>query len=91
MDAVDFGAPPGTVQLLDAGSIAAMSLSTHSLSLHLFVDMVRRETGAAIVFIGIQPESIALGGKMSPAVEQGVDALVSVLRDVFPAGSGVGP
>ncbi len=85
VDAVDFGAPPGTVRLLDTGSIAAMSLSTHSLSLQFFADMVRSETGAAIVFIGIQPAGIALGGKMSPAVEKGIDALVSVLRDVFPA------
>ena len=64
IDAVELGRPPGTVQLIDTGSITGDAHSTHKLPLGIFLHYLK-PLGADIVFIGVQPKSIAVGGKMS--------------------------
>lgn len=83
VDAVDFGGQPGQIRLLGPEQIRKSGLSTHALSLHLFIDMLRRDRGIDVHLIGIQAGHTRLGDPVSPAVEQAIETLVDTFRERF--------
>lgn len=56
LDAADMGARPGTVAVVDPQEIRASLLSTHALPLSVVMDFLRKDTGAAVHLVGIQPD-----------------------------------
>lgn len=84
VDAVDFGAPPGTIRILTPQALSSLALSTHAPSPRLFVDMLRKEIPVDVYFIGIQPARTDLGRSLSPKVAQAVKSLADVLARIFP-------
>ena len=85
IDAVDFGAPAGTVRLFKTEQLGSFAWSTHTLSPHLFLDMVRSQLDVEVFFVGIQPERARLGQPLSPAVAEAVRQLCDTLAEIFPA------
>jgi len=81
LDAVDFGAAPGTVVLLDADEIRARfpQISTHRISLGLLAQLVEAGAPTKVRLLGIQPEALKPCHKLSPAVE----TTLSILRDLL--------
>ena len=83
VDAVDFGGRPGEVALFDLvrdGSSRAMSLpSTHRLPLGLLASYIRKETGAEVVLVGVQPRSIEFGEGMSEEAGRAAEAVARAL------------
>jgi len=86
IDAIDFGANPGTIKIFESGQLNSHVMSTHSLSPHLFVDMICQNIRVAVYFIGIQPAQVQLGQSISPEVNLAIEKLSEVLSQVFPAG-----
>jgi len=84
VDAVDFGASPGAVRLFNPEQLSSVAFSTHALSPHLFIDMIRSEIDVDIYFIGIQPAHVALGADVSPHVADAVEKIADTLSDIFP-------
>ncbi|MHC4171877.1 MAG: hydrogenase 3 maturation endopeptidase HyCI [Planctomycetota bacterium] len=92
IDAIDFGAPAGTIRMFKPERLNSHAFSTHTLSPRLFVDMVcqnirvgdpaRREPD--VYFVGIQPAQTQLGESVSPQVSQAIQQLSQILADVFP-------
>jgi hydrogenase 3 maturation protease len=68
VDAVDFGATPGTVRIFDIKDLGRFLFSTHSLSPHLFVEAIWSEINVDVIFIGIQPAWLHLGRDLSKQV-----------------------
>jgi hydrogenase 3 maturation protease len=68
VDAADFGAPPGTLQLIDRLQLDEHTLSSHRLPLAPLCEWIEREHGIPCHCLGIQPASLQLGEKLSPAV-----------------------
>jgi len=83
VDAVDFGGQPGQIRLLGPEQIRKSGLSTHALSLHLFIDVLRREGDMDVHLIGIQAGHTRLGDPVSPAVEGAIETLVDTFRERF--------
>ena len=83
VDAVDFGGQPGQIRLLGSEQIRKSGLSTHALSLHLFIDMLRRERDMDVHLIGVQAGHTRLGDPVSPAVEQAIETLVDTFCKQF--------
>jgi hydrogenase 3 maturation protease len=83
IDAADFGGAPGDLALLEAEDIAGRSVSTHQMPLSLFFRFIKRCSRAEVFALGIQPEHIALGEPMSPAVASSVNALAELLQDLL--------
>ncbi len=83
VDAVDFGAPAGTVRIFEPDQLSAHAVSTHTLSPRLLIDMVRRSIKVDVYFVGIQPAHTQLGQSVSPAVSQAIQRLCDVLAEVF--------
>jgi hydrogenase 3 maturation protease len=84
IDAIDFGASAGTINIFKPEQLNSLVLSTHTLSPRLFVDMVCREIKVDVYFVGIQPAQIQLGQPQSAQVSQAIQWLVGVLTEIFP-------
>ncbi len=84
IDAIDFGASPGTIRLLNPEALSSFSSSTHSPSPLLFADLVRKDIPVDVHFIGIQPARTKLGRPLSPEVGRAVGLLADTLAEIFP-------
>ncbi len=80
IDAADFGATPGEVRLIESEAIPASTLSTHTIPLNLITAIISHDTGAAIVFIGIQAGDVSFGKPLSSAVREAADRVSEVIR-----------
>ena len=83
VDAADMGLPPGTVRLLDPGQIGGVSFSTHTLPITVLVDYLQKETGCAILVLGIQPRSLEFDGPLSPEIATAVEEAVQAIASCF--------
>jgi hydrogenase maturation protease len=90
IDAIDVGAPPGTVVALNRGDLARRARavrSAHQISLVDVLQLLELRDGAraCIAAVGLQPESVALRPALSPTVAAGiphlVKAIIAKLRD----------
>lgn len=86
IDAIDFGATPGTIRIFEPEQLNSHAISTHTLSPRLFVDMVSQNIKLDVYFIGMQPAQIQLGQSVSPQINQAILHLSQVLKEVFPLG-----
>lgn len=84
IDAIDFGAPAGTINIFKPEQLNSFVLSTHTLSPRLFVDIVRREIKVDVYFVGIQPAQMQLGQQQSEQVSQAIQWLAGALTEIFP-------
>lgn len=55
IDAAEMEEPPGAVAALDPKTVSAGLFSTHALPLPVVMDYLRKETGATVTLLGIQP------------------------------------
>jgi len=84
IDAIDFGAPAGIINIFKPEQLDSFVLSTHTLSPRLFVDLVCKEITADVYFIGIQPAQMQLGQPQSSQVSEAIQRLVGALSEIFP-------
>jgi len=83
IDAMEFDSSPGDIRIFEAEQVNNVVLSTHSLSPHLFVEMIRAELEVDVYFIGIQPAQTKMGQPLSAPVSEAVDRLAKMLIEVF--------
>ena len=86
IDAIDFGATPGTIRIFEPDQLSSHVISTHSLSPRLFVDMVCQDINIDVYFVGIQPAQIQLGQSISQQVSLAIKQLSQTLAGIFPPG-----
>ncbi len=84
VDAVDVGGSPGQVRLLEPDRMGDFAFSTHSLSLHLFLDLLGHEINVRCRLLGIQPGHTQLGRPISAGVREAVETLARILIRIFP-------
>lgn len=84
LDCCDFGGRPGEFRLFDRSQVAELSyglLSTHTLPLHPFIELLVRETGAEVSLLGIQPQHIEFASGLSDSVRAALPAAAGFIRD----------
>lgn len=79
VDTADLGESPGSVRLLEAAEVDGMSSSTHTLPLGVIADYLTRELGCRVLFLGLQPKSVAFGESLSPEVAAAVAETTAIL------------
>ena len=94
VDAVRSGASPGAIHRLDARAASVPTgffhYSTHAFSVAEAVELARSldQLPAHLLVYGIEGENFAAGVRLSPVVEQAVEAVVErAAEDVRAAGS----
>jgi len=82
LDAVEFGAAPGSVVFLDSGEMAARfpQISTHKISLGLLAKWAEANETTRAWLLGVQPESLGAGQQLTPTVQKTLEALSELLR-----------
>jgi hydrogenase 3 maturation protease len=84
IDAIDFGAPAGTINIFKPEQLNSLAFSTHTLSPRLFVDMVCQDIQVDVYFVGIQPAQLQLGQPQSSEISQAIQWLAGALVEIFP-------
>ena len=81
LDAVDFGAAPGSVVFLDAREISTRypQVSTHKISLGVLARWIEASGKTRVLLIGVQPESMKVGQELTPTMY----ATLGILRDLL--------
>jgi hydrogenase maturation protease len=79
-DAVDMGASPGDVALLEAEDLPLGAGDTHRAPLRAVMEYLKIRTGATVLLLGVQPAVISDGWKLSPRVAFSINRLERILR-----------
>lgn len=73
IDTAEFNQPPGTIQWLSKTDLDQIRISTHAFSMTLVEDYIRAHQTVDFHYLGIQPESTALGSEISTIVQKKLD------------------
>jgi hydrogenase 3 maturation protease len=83
VDAADFGTAPGSVRIFESADIGGMMSSTHTLPLHVIADYLTQELGCRVVFLGLQPKSLAFGETVSNEVAAAIEETVAAIAEAL--------
>jgi hydrogenase 3 maturation protease len=82
VDAVDFSGQPGEVVLLISQDFAEKRFNTHHSSLAVVMEFLERETKSPAWLLGVQPAQVVPGCAMSCEVDETINQLVRLLRNL---------
>jgi hydrogenase 3 maturation protease len=85
LDAADMDEPPGTLDIIDPGTIRAELFSTHALPLSAVMEFIRQDVGTEVTLLGIQPDTArpdtGLDAEGEGYLNENIAALGSLLKD----------
>ena len=84
VDAAELGTAPGEIAIIEANELAKTTLSTHNVSLSLFIEVLRSEVQADVFLLGVQPASTAFGAPLSPAIVTALRLLEELFQSCCP-------
>jgi hydrogenase maturation protease len=84
LDAVDFGGMPGSAIFLDSEQISIRypQISTHKVSLELLAKWAEANGTTKAWLLGVQPESLKPGARLTPAVQATLELLLELVREI---------
>jgi len=83
IDALDFQAEPGTIELFDPACLSSFAFSTHTLSPTLFLELISKQINVEILFLGIQPGRTDFAGSPGPPVQEAISKVTDILVTTF--------
>ena len=89
LDAVEMGAAPGGVVLLEGREIVARypQVSTHKLSLGALARLIETEGSTRVFLLGVQPQSVDHASGLSEPMQTTLEVLRDLLAEVLPVGT----
>jgi len=90
VDAVDLGAEPGAVALIDSDQTMSYLPTTHRIPAELLMEVLEQATGGRCLLLGVQPKGTGFGRAMSPEVAASLDLLAELLIGVLGPGPSPG-
>ncbi len=81
-DCIDFNRKPGHTGLVPIREIKEFDISSHNISLCRVADHLKME----VHVIGVQPSDLRVGEKMTPAVKDAADSIISLIKDILAEG-----
>jgi hydrogenase 3 maturation protease len=83
VDAVELGAEPGCMTVLDADRLRAIGNFTHNPGLAFLAVIIQDGTGAEVMLVGIQPDKTYFDIGLSKSVDQTLHNLCDMLQRVL--------
>ncbi|MCK4600941.1 MAG: hydrogenase maturation protease [Phycisphaerae bacterium] len=80
IDALDFGAPPGSVEMIEAERIGGQGPSTHGPAPLAFLEVLGMIHPCRCAVLGIQPQRADIGTMLSEPVLAAIDRVVEAFR-----------
>lgn len=88
VDAAHLGLTPGAYSVLGAADLQSSGLSTHDFAPNLFLHYLQAQlTGTRIHFLGVQPQNIRLGEKLSTPVKRTLARLTNEIVKTLKEGN----
>ena len=87
LDALDLGAAPGEMRIIEPSGITRLRGSTHTLSLDLILEYLKEETRADVFVIGLQYASISAEPGLSPGMDEAVRVCAEAICSSIGRGS----
>jgi hydrogenase maturation protease len=83
LDAVECGAAPGSILLLNSGEMASRfpQVSTHKIALGMLAQLIESNGRTRVYLLGVQPESLRASGELTPTVRVTLDLLRELLGE----------
>ena len=81
--ALELGAEPGSIAVLDADRLRAIENFTRNPGLTFLAVLIQDTTNAEVILVGVQPEATNFAAEMSPPVHQTLHNLEEMLVDVY--------
>jgi len=83
LDAAHFGGRPGELKIIPLELINQQTvISTHSFPLSVTFSIVKEDTGAELVAVGVQPASMEYGEGLTPEVKESALSLINYLNSL---------
>jgi hydrogenase 3 maturation protease len=76
IDALDFGAPPGAVELIEPEQVGGAGPSTHGPAPLAFLELLEMMHPCRRAVLGIQPQRADFGSDMTPEVRSAVELVI---------------
>lgn len=80
IDAGDFSAMPGTIELFLPSDVTGFTFATHALPLSVLAEYIGSELSVPVEILLIQPESIDFLAPLSPKAESAVQEVVDFFK-----------
>jgi hydrogenase maturation protease HycI len=81
--ALELGAVPGCVVIMDADRLRAIENFTRNPGLAFLAVMIQDDTGAEVILVGVQPEATIFAAELSNPVRQTLHSLEEMLVNVY--------
>jgi hydrogenase maturation protease HycI len=81
--ALELGAEPGGLAIMDADRLRAIENFTRNPGLAFLAVMIQDETNAEVILVGVQPETTRFAGKMSKSVQLAMHNLEDMLVNLY--------
>lgn len=89
LDAADTGRLPGHIDQVDPNSLSSnLSANSHSLPIKMVIEYIHHYAPCAVTIVGIQPQSIRFGERVSPPVRAACRRLAGMLAGVMAGKAG---
>lgn len=83
IDAVEINKEPGTVAIIKQNELKGKTLTTHTISLKVFIDYIKSRTNAEVFVLGIQQQNIEFGmQQLSLEVKTSADMVVDFICSI---------
>jgi len=81
--ALELGAEPGNIVILDADRLRAIENFSRNPGLAFLAVMIQDKTGAEVILVGIQPQATAFASALSQPVHQTMHNLEEMLVNMY--------
>lgn len=83
LDAADTGREAGHVNQVDPNALSAnLSATSHALPIRMVIDYIHHYAPCAVTIVGIQPERIEFGQRITPAIREASRGLARMVAGV---------
>jgi hydrogenase 3 maturation protease len=81
LDALDFGAVPGTYKLFSINDVYDGNIASHTFSIGFIFDLIRSEMDCEAYVLGIQPAEIRFGSGLTDNIANVLDEISDLFED----------
>ncbi|MFH1387526.1 MAG: hydrogenase 3 maturation endopeptidase HyCI [bacterium] len=81
IDGADFRGQPGEARIVKKAEIPQQTLSTHIFPLNIIAEMIEKEVGAPVWFLGVQAKNLEFGEKLSEEVAATAEEIIKYLNE----------
>ena len=83
VDAANFRGAAGDTKMITSTQIGGQAVSTHSLPLTIFINVIEHNLNIDVMLLGIQPTTIEFFAPMTPVIEAAAVSIANTLHQVL--------